>query len=56
MIGGWDLNGPSLFYVDSDGNRTQGQVFSVGSGSLYAYGVLDAGYRWCDRCFAECVT
>jgi 20S proteasome alpha/beta subunit len=22
------------------------QVFSVGSGSLYAYGVLDAGYKW----------
>jgi len=33
--------------VDSDGQRTKGQVFSVGSGSLYAYGVLDAGYKWC---------
>eukprot|EP00775_Hariotina_reticulata_P007099 gene7099-7312_t len=26
--------------------RTKGQVFSVGSGSLYAYGVLDSGYKW----------
>ena len=23
-----------------------GNVFSVGSGSLYAYGVLDSGYHW----------
>lgn len=47
MVAGWDLNGPGLYYVDSDGQRTKGQRFSVGSGSLYAYGVLDQGYRWC---------
>lgn len=46
MVAGWDATGPGLYYVDSDGQRTKGQVFSVGSGSLYAYGVLDAGYRW----------
>lgn len=46
MVAGWDAAGPGLYYVDSDGQRTSGQVFSVGSGSLYAYGVLDAGYRW----------
>jgi 20S proteasome alpha/beta subunit len=46
MVAGWDLNGPGLYYVDSDGQRTKGQRFSVGSGSLYAYGVLDQGYRW----------
>jgi 20S proteasome subunit beta 5 len=34
-----------LYYVDNDGTRTPGQVFSVGSGSLYAYGVLDSGYK-----------
>ncbi len=34
-----------MYYVDNDGTRTPGQVFSVGSGSLYAYGVLDSGYR-----------
>ena len=46
MIAGWDPQGPGLYYVDSDGQRTKGQVFSVGSGSLYAYGVLDEGYTW----------
>lgn len=47
MVAGWDPgSGPGLYYVDSDGQRTRGRVFSVGSGSLYAYGVLDAGYKW----------
>lgn len=46
MIAGWDLTGPGLYYVDSDGQRTKGKIFSVGSGSLYAYGVLDQGYKW----------
>jgi len=45
MIAGWDKKGPGLYYVDSDGTRTDGKVFSVGSGSIYAYGVLDDGYR-----------
>lgn len=27
--------GPQLFYVDSDGNRLKGNLFSVGSGSTY---------------------
>ena len=47
MVAGWDLEGPGLYYIDSDGQRTQGRRFSVGSGSLYAYGVLDEGYKWC---------
>ena len=38
--------GPAVFYVDSDGTRLKGDVFSVGSGSTFAYGVLDQGYRW----------
>ena len=46
MIIGWDKKGPGLFYVDSDGTRLANDVFSVGSGSPYAYGVLDRGYRW----------
>ncbi len=46
MVAGYDATGPGLYYVDSDGQRTKGQRFSVGSGSLYAYGILDAGYRW----------
>ncbi|CAI5949295.1 unnamed protein product [Closterium sp. NIES-65] len=46
MVAGWDETGPKLFYVDSEGSRYEGRRFSVGSGSTYAYGVLDAGYRW----------
>ena len=26
--------------------RLTNDMFSVGSGSTYAYGVLDSGYRW----------
>ncbi|TBU65544.1 N-terminal nucleophile aminohydrolase [Dichomitus squalens] len=40
------LQGPAIFYVDSDGSRLKGDLFSVGSGSTFAYGVLDQGYRW----------
>ncbi|EDQ89845.1 uncharacterized protein MONBRDRAFT_32215 [Monosiga brevicollis MX1] len=46
MVCGWDKKGPGLFYVDSDGTRLTNNMFSVGSGSTYAYGVLDAGYKW----------
>lgn len=35
-----------MYYVDNDGNRMPGNAFSVGSGSLYAFGVLDTDYRW----------
>lgn len=42
MIAGWDVDGPGLFYVDSDGSRIKGDLFSVGSGSTFAYGVLDS--------------
>lgn len=44
MITGWDKKGPGLFYVDSDGTRLTNNIFSVGSGSTWAYGVLDSGY------------
>lgn len=40
------FQGPAIFYVDSDGTRLRGDLFSVGSGSTFAYGVLDQGYRW----------
>jgi 20S proteasome subunit beta 5 len=46
MIAGWDRTGPQLYYVDNDGMRLKGNLFSVGSGSTYAYGVLDAQYRF----------
>ena len=43
MVCGWDKRGPGLYYVDSDGQRTTNYMFSVGSGSTYAYGVMDTG-------------
>ncbi|KAM4854060.1 proteasome subunit beta type-11 [Thomomys bottae] len=43
---GWDRSGPALFYVYSDGTCLQGNIFSVGSGSPYAYGVLDRSYHY----------
>lgn len=46
MICGWDKTGPNIFYVDSDGTRLKGHIFSVGSGSTFAYGVLDRGYSF----------
>ena len=36
--------GPGLYYVDSDGTRLSNDMFSVGSGATYAYGVMDQGY------------
>ena len=32
--------------MDSDGTRMTNYMFSVGSGSTFAYGVLDTGYRY----------
>eukprot|EP01012_Entosiphon_sulcatum_P050878 TRINITY_DN69833_c0_g1_i1.p1 TRINITY_DN69833_c0_g1~~TRINITY_DN69833_c0_g1_i1.p1 ORF type:complete len:269 (+),score=50.28 TRINITY_DN69833_c0_g1_i1:50-808(+) len=46
MVAGWDKFGPQLYYVDDDGARLKNDLFSVGSGSIYAYGVLDQGYKW----------
>lgn len=38
--------GPALYYVDSDGSRIAGNLFCVGSGQTFAYGVLDAEYHY----------
>ncbi|KAL3901061.1 MAG: hypothetical protein SGCHY_000880 [Lobulomycetales sp.] len=46
MVTGWDKTGPGLYYVDSDGQRLKSNLFSVGSGSTYAYGILDAKYDY----------
>ena len=41
----WDQGkGPSLYMVDNDGTRIKHHLFSVGSGSTYAYGVIDSAY------------
>jgi len=46
MIMGYDKRGPGLYYVDDSGNRLSGKLFSAGSGSPYALGILDSGYKW----------
>ncbi|KAJ1764652.1 Proteasome subunit beta type-5 [Coemansia sp. RSA 2523] len=46
MVAGWDDKGPGLYYVDSDAQRLTNDLFSVGSGSTFAYGVLDAHYKY----------
>eukprot|EP00669_Euglena_mutabilis_P011204 TRINITY_DN5869_c0_g1_i1.p1 TRINITY_DN5869_c0_g1~~TRINITY_DN5869_c0_g1_i1.p1 ORF type:complete len:270 (-),score=78.72 TRINITY_DN5869_c0_g1_i1:216-1001(-) len=46
MVAGWDKHGPHLYYVDDEGSRLKSDIFSAGSGSVYAYGVLDQGYNW----------
>ncbi|CAL8238622.1 unnamed protein product [Lota lota] len=45
MICGWDQKGPGLYYVDDNGTRLSGSMFSTGCGNSYAYGVMDSGYR-----------
>ncbi len=38
--------GPTIYYVDGDGTRLKGDIFSVGSGQTFAYGVMDSSYKW----------
>uniref|UniRef100_A0A4W5RVS6 Proteasome subunit beta type-5 n=1 Tax=Hucho hucho TaxID=62062 RepID=A0A4W5RVS6_9TELE len=45
MLCVWYKRGPGLYYVDSDRNRVCGDLFAVGSGSMYAYGVGGSGLR-----------
>ncbi|TYZ60118.1 hypothetical protein PybrP1_005865 [[Pythium] brassicae (nom. inval.)] len=50
MLMGYDNGAPALYYVDDEGSRFRASEeipkFSVGSGSTYAYGVLDNNWRW----------
>ncbi|XP_062407653.1 proteasome subunit beta type-11a [Sardina pilchardus] len=52
---GWEQSGPRLCYVCSDGTFLKGELFSVGSGSPYAYSVLDGAVRW-EMCTEEAVS
>merc|ERR1712241_798877 len=46
MIAGYDKKGPGLYYVDSDGTRTDGKVFSVGSGGIVrVYHMTKDGFK-----------
>ncbi|CDP02701.1 unnamed protein product [Coffea canephora] len=49
---GCSLQGPGLYYADSECGWLTGTVVSVGSGSPCAYGVLDGGYRF-DICLLK---
>lgn len=50
MICGWDKTGPQIYYCDDNGTRLKADenrpYFSVGSGSSYAYSILDQLYRY----------
>jgi len=41
MFTGSDKTGASLYYIDNDATRLRGNLFAVGSGGTFAYGVLD---------------
>jgi len=49
MMMGYDRGIPTLYYVDDEGSRMKASElkpkFSVGSGSTYAYGILDSHWR-----------
>lgn len=47
MVAGFDNKGPQVYYVDNDATRLKADIgFSVGSGSTFAYGVFDTGYKY----------
>lgn len=46
MVCGYDGDKPLIYYVDNDGKRISGSLFSVGSGSTIAYGVLNESYKF----------
>ncbi|MES1922540.1 hypothetical protein MHBO_004055, partial [Bonamia ostreae] len=37
--------GPKLYFVDDEGSRLENDIFSCGSGSTHAYGVVDTGRK-----------
>ncbi len=46
MLAGIDETGANLYYINTEGSRIKGNIFSVGSGMTYAYGVLDTYYKY----------
>lgn len=45
LIGGYDESGPHIFNLDPLGSLIEEKMVSTGSGSPYAYGVLEAEYK-----------
>mmetsp|Transcript_10589 Transcript_10589/g.13783 ORF Transcript_10589/g.13783 Transcript_10589/m.13783 type:complete len:284 (+) Transcript_10589:267-1118(+) len=41
MIMGFDNDVATIYYIDNSGMRIKGDLFSVGSGSTFAFGILD---------------
>ena len=44
LVGGFDETGPHVFNLDPYGSLTEEKMVSTGSGSPFAYGVLEAQY------------
>jgi proteasome beta subunit len=45
LIGGYDETGPHVYNLDPYGSLTEEKMVSTGSGSPYAYGVLEAQFK-----------
>ncbi|KFD55256.1 hypothetical protein M514_03897 [Trichuris suis] len=45
ILAGPDVEEMALYMVSDDGSRKKGKVFSTGSGSLNAYGIMDSYYK-----------
>ncbi len=45
LVGGADISGSKLFFIDLDGTLTEETMIATGSGSPVAYGVLETEFR-----------
>ena len=45
LVGGFDATGPHVFNLDPYGSLTEEKMVSTGSGSPFAYGVLESQYK-----------
>lgn len=45
LVGGMDVKGPDLYFVDMDGGMTKEGMTATGSGSPVAYGVLENEFK-----------
>ena len=45
IVGGYDKTGGHVYSIDGAGGYIEDECVSVGSGSVYAYGALQAGYK-----------
>ena len=45
IIGGYDKTGPHIFSIDGAGGYIEDNYMSVGSGSTFALGSMEAGYK-----------